>query len=269
MVRNKYGFILTNRYAHPTRYACIEGHYAAYYESPNGEYGIMCETKPSGNPEGNEVVEYSVFRMDGNHRVVEKYAKSQKAAFEYLKTVGVETEKLTIYNILTNCTDGWEKYYDDYVEFCESNDLEPAEKNSVEYWKWVDEEIETNIECDLKNMKFSKIRDNFFVVTGCIGRWDGTPTIRPKVVRGLKNLIEHLWGSGDRHFRIDLDTKRGIITSRIWHHDDPTGKTQLEARMLNRNGMRWLEAAEYRYEEADIQLNNRWWTKITDIGMIY
>lgn len=268
MVTNKYGFILP-RYAQPTRYACIEGHYAAYYESPKGEYGIMCETKPSRNPEGKEVVEYSVFRMDGNFRVVAKYTKSQKAAFKYLETVGVETNKKTVFTILTNRTDDWENCYDDYLECCEDNGVEPAGEKSSEYWDWVYEEIDDTVKCDLMNMEYSKIKDRLFVITGAIQRWNGRPTIKPVFMRGLVNVIKKIWGSGDCHFLIELDTEKGIITSRLWSHDDPMGSTHLEVRMLSKNGEKWLAAAEERGEKDEIEINNRWWTKITDIGMIY
>ena len=268
MVTNKYGFILP-RYAQPTRYACIEGHYAAYYKSPKGEYGIMCETKPSRNPEGKEVVEYSVFRMDGNFRVVAKYTKSQKAAFKYLETVGVETNKKTTFTILTNRTDGWENCYDDYLEWCDMNDIKPKGKNDNAFWEWVHDEIDYTIDDDLFNMEHSKIKDRMFVITGAIQRWDGRPTIKPVFVKGLVNAVEKVWGEGDRIFKIELDTEKGIITSRLWSHDDPMGSTHLEVRMLSKNGEKWLAAAEERGEKDEIEINNRWWTKITDIGMIY
>lgn len=178
-------------------------------------------------------------------------------------------EKKTVFNILTNRTDGWEDCYDDYVECCEINGIEPAEKDSTEYWQWVYEEVEETISCDLTNMEYSKIKDRVFAITGKIGRWDGTHTIKVKCVRGLVPLMKLLWGNDDRHFLIELDTVEGIITSRIWTHDDPTGNTCLEARMLNRNGEKWLASAEERGEEDDIVLKRQWWSKITDIGMIY
>lgn len=178
-------------------------------------------------------------------------------------------EKMTVYNILTNRTDGWENCYSDYVESCEINGIEPAENGSTEYWQWVYEEIEENIDCDLDNMEYSKIKDKVFVMTGSDYLWDGSHRIRPIFVRGLIPLMKMMWGSGDRHFNIELDTVEGIITSRIWSHDDPTGNTRYEARMLNRNGEKWLAAAEERGEEGEIEINNRWWSKIRDIGEIY
>ena len=178
-------------------------------------------------------------------------------------------EKKTVFNILTNCTDGWEDCYEDYLEWCDMNNIEPANKNSSEYWDWVYEEVDYTIDCDIMNMEYSKIKDRLFVITGAVQLWNVRPTIKPVFMRGLVDVIKKIWGSGDRHFLIELDTKEGIITSRLWSHDYPMGNTMLEARMLNKNGEKWLAAAEERGDEDEIEINNRWWSKITDIGMIY
>lgn len=175
----------------------------------------------------------------------------------------------TIFTVLTNRTDGWEGCYGDYLEWCETNGIEPAKKGSSEYWNWVCEEIDNTVDCDLMNMEYSKIKDRLFVITGAVRLWDGRHTIKPVFMKGLVNVIKKIWGSGDRHFLIELDTKEGIITSRLWSHDDPMGGTRLEVRMLNENGEKWLAAAEERGEADEIEINNRWWSKITDIGMIY
>ena len=159
MITNKYGFILP-RYAQPTHYECIRGRYVAYYDSPKGEYGIMCEIKPSRKPEGKKVIGYSVFTKGEGVHYVEKCTKSQAAAFKYLETVGVETGKKTTFTILTNRTDGWENCYNDYLECCEDNGVEPAGEGSSEYWDWVYEEVDNTIDCDLKNMEYSKIKES-------------------------------------------------------------------------------------------------------------
>ena len=51
-------------------------------------------------------------------------------------------EKKTIFTILTNRTDGWEDCYNDYLEWCDMNNIEPAENDSSQYWNWVYEEVE-------------------------------------------------------------------------------------------------------------------------------
>lgn len=180
-------------------------------------------------------------------------------------------EKQTVFNILDNTIDWYctEEAYNEYKDWCEINNFAPNEKDSADFWDWVNDNIELNIECDFDNMAYSKIKDRMFVITGAIQRWNGRPTIKPVFMRGLVDVIKKIWGSGDRHFLIELDTKEGIITSRLWCHDDPTGNTHLEVRMLNKNGEKWFAAAEERGDEDEIEINNRWWSKITDIGMIY
>lgn len=180
-------------------------------------------------------------------------------------------EKQTVFNILTNTLDWYstDEAYEDYKEWCEEADIEPCEKNSNGYWEWVNDCIEINLECDFENMAHSKIKDRTFAITGAVQLWNGRPTIKPTFVRGLTDTIHKMIGTDDCHFDINLDIEQGIITARQWSHDDPTGNTMLEARMLNRNGEKWLAAAEERGDEDEIEINNRWWCKITDIGMIY
>lgn len=180
-------------------------------------------------------------------------------------------EKKTVFNILDNTIDWYctDEAYEEYKDWCEMNDIEPSENNSCDFWDWANDNINLTVECDLDNMAYSKIKGRTFVITGAVQLWNCRPTIKPTFVCGLVDTVRKLSGSGDRHFRIELDTKKGIITARQWSHDDPTGNTMLEARMLNKNGEKWYAAAEERYEADEIEINNRWWSKITDIGMIY
>ena len=180
-------------------------------------------------------------------------------------------EKKTVFSILDNTIDWYctNEAYEEYKEWCEINNIKPSEKNSGDFWDWANDNIELNVECDLDNMTYSKIKDRMFVITGAVQLWNGRPTIKPTFVRGLVDTVKSMSGNGDCHFQIELDVKKGIITARQWSHDDPTGNTRLEARMLNKNGEKWLAAAKERYEADEIEINNRWWSKITDIGMIY
>ena len=165
--------------------------------------------------------------------------------------------------------------YQDYIDWCDECDIPEDERFGEDedgghlFNEWRHEQVEQDIDCDLDNMAYSNIKDRMFVITGAIQLWNGRPTIKPVFMRGLVDVIKKIWGSGDRHFLIELDTKKGIITSRLWSHDDPMGNTRLEVRMLNKNGEKWLAAAEERGDEDEIEINNRWWSKITDIGMIY
>ncbi len=180
-------------------------------------------------------------------------------------------EKQTVFNILDNTTDWYytDEAYEEYCDWCEMNNIEPGEKKSGDFWDWANDNINLTVECDLDNMAYAKIKDRMFVITGSVQLWNRRANIKPVFIRGLVDTVKKLSGTGDRHFDINLDTKKGIITTRQWSHDDPTGNTMLVARMLNKNGEKWLAAAEERGEEGEIEINNRWWSKITDIGMIY
>lgn len=95
-------------------------------------------------------------------------------------------EKKTSYTILDNTLDWYctDEAYEYYKEWCEMNNIEPAEKDSSEYWNWVYEEVDDTIDCDLMNMEYSKIKDRTFVITGAVQLWNCRPTIKPVFMRG-------------------------------------------------------------------------------------
>ena len=72
--------------------------------------------------------------------------------------------------------------YEDYVEFCEMNDIEPAGENSQDYWDWVSQTRSDYYDDLMSNLSWTKI-DSPVMITGSLGLWDGKHEIHPVVMK--------------------------------------------------------------------------------------
>lgn len=71
--------------------------------------------------------------------------------------------------------------YKDYVENCELNEITPHPENSTEYWEWIAEQRNNNVEDFFLNLKY--MRDATpVVVTGTLGLWNGKRSIYPMYI---------------------------------------------------------------------------------------
>ena len=68
--------------------------------------------------------------------------------------------------------------YEDYVEFCKDNNIEPALEDSVEYWKWVCQLRNDYYDDLMANLSWTKI-DYPLMIVGDLGLWDGRHSIVP------------------------------------------------------------------------------------------
>jgi hypothetical protein len=173
----------------------------------------------------------------------------------------MNTKKQKIYTLVN--TDVTKYTYQDYLDFCECNEIEPQMEDSNDFWEWCSEQADFDLECEKENMNVGKIGNRDFLISGHLGLWNGKPQIKYVVVHGLVNAIEKCWrGCDDGDAK--LNTESGVIEVHGYHHD---GTNCFELRLLNKNGEKWAENAENRYE--DIEFNNRWWTKIKDIREVF
>ena len=77
--------------------------------------------------------------------------------------------------ILTTYVDD-ELTREDYEESCEISGITPGDDNAFEEWKR--EEADITWDDDMSNLE-SVLNDVDFVITGKVGRWDGSRTILP------------------------------------------------------------------------------------------
>ena len=148
--------------------------------------------------------------------------------------------------------------YEDYVEFCEMNDIEPAGENSQDYWDWVSQTRSDYYDDLMSNLSWTKI-DSPVMITGSLGLWDGKHDIFPVVVKSdgygkkfsdgytgydtpsMKSAIQKCCDGRDT-LNVEVKFEDGKIVVYAHHHD---GCNVFEIHVLSEKGCKLSdEAAE-------------------------
>ena len=119
------------------------------------------------------------------------------------------------YTILTTSADGFE--YEDYLEFCEANGIEPYDEDSDHFFEWCQEESNFNFEADMDNIHSCKQYNVPVLVTGSLGLWDGRHEITAKVFPTVYDAIQAMLGRDIRD--IEAKFEDGAINVWAYHHD--------------------------------------------------
>ena len=114
----------------------------------------------------------------------------------------------------TYCEGGYS--YDEYVDWCHDMEIEPAEEQSEEYWRWIAQQIEDDVECFFENLKYANDVNGECVVSGTLGLWDGRHEIEPKEFDTLEKAIKACWSNADY---VTITGKDGVIYVEAMHHD--------------------------------------------------
>lgn len=161
-------------------------------------------------------------------------------------------------------TDTDQYTYEDYKEWCDDCDVDCIyEEGSTEFYDWVHEQIDEDIQCDKMNMQYSEYAERNFIITGALGLWDGKHGIKPVFKHGLCEAIDKcISGSDIWDYDVFLNDDEDYITVHAKHHD---GTNVFEIHMLTREGAEAWEKAyeEYEYGDADYpELKEEWLEKI-------
>ena len=119
------------------------------------------------------------------------------------------------FTILTNRTDGFD--YEEYLDFCEMNDIEPGGKDSDKFHEWCNEESQVNFDCDMENIKNCKQYNVPVLVTGTLGLWDGKHEIVPTREKSVYDAIQRCILNDFCY--IDAEFNDGRINVSVAHHD--------------------------------------------------
>lgn len=136
----------------------------------------------------------------------------------------------------------WIPPYEDYVDFCKNNGIEPSEENSDDYWEYVSDSHEND--WDYLRLNLGHGSDNAnepCVITGTLGLWNGNKTVLPVRCETLFAAIKRCFGQsidnivaiwedgevhvtayhhdGENHFTINRLSKRGLQASEHWHNN--------------------------------------------------
>ena len=119
------------------------------------------------------------------------------------------------FTILTTSTDGFE--YEDYLAYCEDNDITPGEEDSEDFYDWCREETDCNFEADMANIKYCEAYNIPVLVTGSLGLWNGRHEINAVVFPCVYDAIQHMLGGSI----MDIEAKfvDGRIEVDAYHHD--------------------------------------------------
>lgn len=117
--------------------------------------------------------------------------------------------------LLDSSDDGFS--YDDYVAFCEINDLTPRGEDSEDFFRWKRDECAINFDEDLAQLKGSRHLKGPVVVTGTVGRWNGSFDIVPEVFPSFADAYKKIAGRDILDIRASYDTR--CIHVEAAHHD--------------------------------------------------
>jgi len=132
--------------------------------------------------------------------------------------------------------------YEEYLEFCEVNDMEPKDENSEDYWNWVYDECQIDYECFFDNMSYSKAEHGKYVITYSLGLWCGNRMgYREKIYNSLSEAIKDALNSSRDYEDYSVEYDNGNIIVCGYHHD---GRNYMTIRLLSKHGERNLAEKE-------------------------
>ena len=132
-------------------------------------------------------------------------------------------------------TDIFQYKYEDYKEWCEECDVDCIyEENSTEFYGWVHEQIDGDLESDRCNMEYSKYANRDFLITGSLGLWHGHPSIQPVFMHGLLESIDKCVSHRDiLDYDVFINDDEDFITVHAKHHD---GTNVFQLHLLTEEG---------------------------------
>lgn len=137
--------------------------------------------------------------------------------------------------------------YEDYLEYCEDMEIDPAEDESPEFYDWAYHMIELDWEDFQANMKYSPFAKLPCMITGCLGLWNGRPTIVPVKCDNIMDAIERCVSGGDD---AEVILKDGYIEVLSKHHD---GTNIFEVHLLSKKGIERAECSDRNWDDYNIK----------------
>ena len=133
------------------------------------------------------------------------------------------------FTLATSDTDGFD--YEEYLDFCEANGIEPRGENSDDFYDWCREESSINFDDDLDNIENCKEYNVPVLITGHLGLWWGKPDIDPVRVESVIDAVHRCLRSAD--YGATIEWEDGEIHVYSYHHD---GCNYFTIRALSKKG---------------------------------
>lgn len=128
--------------------------------------------------------------------------------------------------------------YADYLEYCGEEGYTAGDDESHEFYEWLVDETEVNVECFFENVKFSELGKKPCVISGKLGLWNGNYDIDLVMAGNLGDAIRKCWGRCDD---IVVTLEDGVVYVDAMHHD---GTNCFEIRLLTKNGVELMDNGE-------------------------
>lgn len=155
--------------------------------------------------------------------------------------------------------------YEDYLEFCEDNGIEPAAEDSQAHYDWLNETGSMYLDDEWDNLKHI-LPDTPCIVKGVLGLWNGNPTIEPFLTDNLFEAVsECVNNSNALDYELYYDGGKGYILE-CRHHD---GTNRFDIYPLASDG--YYEAKDaleehgwgrFLGERGEFELNDEWLEEI-------
>lgn len=174
--------------------------------------------------------------------------------------------------IYTTDTDNYR--YEDYLEYCNDNGIEPVSEDSYDYYEWVSDMIGFDIDDAYANIDAKQDKNTTVVITGTLGLWNGRPDIEPVFVES-ESVFHHATkqrtyssaltlaikkcAEGMNDVECYLDDEAGCVEV-IGHHHD--GSNHFYIYKLSELGKIGKDNADY--EGEDYNVNELWFDKFTE-----
>lgn len=135
--------------------------------------------------------------------------------------------------LFDNYNINYDEWYNDFIEFCELNDIEYTEydANSEFFHNWVNKTLNNNWENFIFDIKHSNESNNECVILGYVSRWNGCFDIYPTKVNNLYDAIIKCVGECEY---VSITNINGVIKVCSAHHD---GTNIFTIHKLNKKGL--------------------------------
>lgn len=138
-----------------------------------------------------------------------------------------------------------ERTYEDYLDFCKANNIEPQGEDSEDYHEIVEEMKSFDYDDLLSNIKHCVYNRQKWVAEGTLGLWNGQREIVPKV---FDSLFEAIIACTHKCDYIKITKNHSTIEVEATHHD---GTNRFTLKCLS-------DLGEIRYNNnGQVSLNNR------------
>lgn len=151
--------------------------------------------------------------------------------------------------------------YEEYVENCEDNNVEPQGENSRDFIEWLEWMSQLDTEDFFSNLAYCKLGE--CMILGTLGLWDGDHDIVPVLCDNVKEAIERICDGMRGGFHLRVTQKDGYLLVEQSHHD---GTNAYEVRILSAKGRREVKRPCYEYDR-DFDPKPWWFKKIK--GYLY